>query len=210
MKKKHSIEPTPTPMPNSETVPQNHDWNPFRKAAVPPSPPSPEAVPPDYPLELVAHAAAHLLRGNDYAAAARRAMALIDVCRSVIADNTRKKAEEAKARKDEQDMRERTELIRTAGTILPWKKAVLRITGKRDETKATAAFRSMMLRCYKGAASEKGQVFNEDIAKKRTAATINYYKQVGVSVRKIEEIRSIYTNLPGRAPRKPRTASGKH
>ncbi len=87
--------------------------------------------------------------------------------------------------------------------IRPWKKAVKAITGKPDETKATAAFRRFYFEFLKGADAKFPIRMDDDGLKQRVADHIAHWKGDGMKVEEIEKMRRIYQTSPRRA-RRPR------
>lgn len=85
--------------------------------------------------------------------------------------------------------------------IRPWKKAVKQITGKPDESKATAAFRSFYSELIARIEAMKDFAPDEKRVKQTVADYIGKRKREGMTVEEIERWREKYQSAPRRAPR---------
>ena len=87
--------------------------------------------------------------------------------------------------------------------IRPWKKAVKEITGKPDETKATAAFRSFLSEVIRQRHANEHVASNDEMVSQEVAVYIAKRKREGITVGETEKLREDYQTQPRRAPRKP-------
>ena len=167
-----------------------------------------------FSLELLANLAVRLLRDDDddYHDATGRAYKLLDACwlRLDIEDeNERRKEEDFRIYRSARDnwesirfgettpLTQKLEAFADSSHLLarnrkklaplkPWKKAVMSITGKPDESKATGAFKKFW--------AEKGSEPSELIIAK--------FRKSGMNTDQIDYLRGLYQAMPRCAPRR--------
>ena len=155
----------------------------------------------EFPLELVATIAARLLQGDDYATAAWRALDLIEKCDFFRRARAQSNAEWTKKQQQEIEAMQMKRL-EAEQKILPWKKAVMGITGKPDESKATTAFRPFFSEIVRKLHIASYQASDEEIIKGVVDDNIKRWRGEGMAVAQMEGLREEYQKMPRRAPRK--------